>query len=62
MLKIFTLIILMSILSACQIQSPQKPSDNIISNQYNFYQNSIEQAQKAQNQLENTSLDIINEE
>ncbi len=56
MKKIFFLLFLLVILSACQ--NKQLKNEDVITNQYHFYQDSVNKAQNAQNQLQNISLDV----
>lgn len=60
MKKIFFLLFLLVILSACQNKQTQKENkkEDPITNQYNFYQDSINKAQNAQDQLINISVDV----
>lgn len=56
MKKIFCLIIFLLLLTGCQSSQPKK--EGIITNQYHFYQDSINKAQNAQQQLGNISVNV----
>ncbi len=56
MKKIFFLLFSLVFLSACQNKQVEK--EDIITNQYHFYQDAINQAQNAQNQVENISVNV----